>query len=380
MTDKWGALVLGACIVVVVYLVLSNLGIVWKGAQAVFGVFIPVIIGSVIAYILNPFAVFYNRTIFKKLKKRNIAWYLSVTLSILILLIILALVLYSFIPEIVKSAISFADNFESYLASLQKLLDNINAPDSELLASLKELVSNEGNLIGRGVNLLVNNISMIINRSTSFTKGTMNTVIGFILAIYFLADKDRVIEWGQRFIQLLTKNRHYNNASDVGKRFNSIFTKYIYCEFIDAGIVGVANYIFMVIMGMPYAIVVSLVVGVTNLVPTFGPIVGAVIGGIILLLANPINALWFLIFTIILQTIDGYVIKPKLFGDVLNVPGIVILISIIVFGRIFGIFGIFLSIPLAAIIVYILQVFIVPRMEQRKAKRDAADESPLLRG
>ena len=371
MMEKWGSLVLGACFVIVFYLILSNLGTVWSGIKVVIRIFLPVIIGACIAYVLNPFAVFYWKKLFGKIKKRNLAWYLSVALTVIVLLVVLALLLYSLIPEIIKSVSTFVDNFDNYLASLQSYLDSIHAPDSDLIASLKNLISNEGDLLGRALNLLMNNIGNIIKGSTNFTAGTANSVIGFITAIYFLADKERVIAWLQRVIQLVTKNRHYDNATIVGQRFNSIFTKYIFCELIDAAIVGVVNYIFMLITGMPYAIMVSAFVAITNLVPTFGPIVGAAIGILILLLTNPINALWFLIFTIILQTIDGYIIKPKLFGDVLNVPGIVILIAIIVFGRLFGIVGIFIAIPLAAIIIYILQQFIFPRMEKRKAIREA---------
>ena len=249
---------------------------------------------------------------------------------------------------------------------------SLNLPESELVISIKELISNEGTLIGRALNLLASNIGKIIQGSSSFTAGTVNIVMGFILAIYLLGDKKMVLEWIQKGIQLVAKDRHYNNFSTVGHRFNSIFAKYIACELIDALIVGVVNYIAMSIFRMPYAMVVSVVVGVANLVPTFGPIVGAAIGIIILLLANPIKALWFLVLTIILQIIDAYYVKPKIFGDVLNVPGILIMFAIIIFGRIFGMVGIFLSIPLAAIIVYIIQEYIVPRLEARKAKREVS--------
>ena len=111
----------------------------------------------------------------------------------------------------------------------------------------------------------------------------------------------------------------------------------------------------MLIMGMPYAGVISLVVGVTNLAPTFGPIFGAVVGGIILVLVNPWYMLWFLIFTAILQTLDGYVIKPKLFGDTLGVSSLWILIAIVVGGRMFGVVGILLAIPFAAIVEFLAQ-------------------------
>ena len=111
-------------------------------------------------------------------------------------------------------------------------------------------------------------------------------------------------------------------------------------------------------MHMPFTALVSVIVGVTNLAPTFGPIVGAIIGGFILLLVNPLMAFWFIIFTIILQTFDGYLIKPVLFGDTLGVSSIMILIFIIVGSRMFGVWGILLAIPTAAICDFIYKDFI----------------------
>ena len=366
MKEKWGPLVLGACVVVAFYLIISHLGIVWNSIHAVIRAISPIIVGCGVAYILNPFAKFYDRILFGKMNNRKASWILSVVLSIIILLVLVALVLYTLIPELIGSITNFANNIESYLASLNRLIDSINLPNSDLIDSIKELISNEGNLISRGVQFLLDNVSAIIQRSSNFTRGTVDTVIGFILAIYFLSGKQKLKSWIKQGLWLLCKEKHYENVINIGKRFNSIFAKYITCELIDAIIVGVVNYIFMLILNMPYSIMVSIVVGVANLVPTFGPIVGAVIGGLVLLLANPINALWFIIFTIILQTIDGYWIKPRLFGDVLNVSGVLILISIIVFGRIFGVIGIFLSIPLAALILYIVQEFLVPKLDRRK--------------
>lgn len=119
---------------------------------------------------------------------------------------------------------------------------------------------------------------------------------------------------------------------------------------------------------MPYSVLISLVVGVTNLAPTFGPIVGAVIGAFILVLVNPWHAFWFLVFTIILQTLDGYVIKPKLFGNTLGISSVWILIAIIVFGRIFGIVGVLLAIPFAAIIDFTYRELFIVWLEKRNGK------------
>jgi len=154
-------------------------------------------------------------------------------------------------------------------------------------------------------------------------------------------------------------------------RCNNILVRYIVFSLLDGVIVGGANAVFMAICGMQYVGLVSVVCGVTNLIPSFGPVIGAVIGGFILLLVNPWHALMFLAFTAILQTLDGYVIKPKLFGDSLGVSGLLILCSIVLFGNIFGVVGILLAIPLAAIIDFTYEEGILPLLEMRRAEMDA---------
>ncbi len=378
MKQKWGSLVLGACVVALFFVAISHPGVVWGVFKYIFRILLPIIIGFGIAYILNPFAKFYDKTIFKKLKNRKVSWRLSVVLSIIVLVLLLFLILYSLIPQMIVSIGGFLENIDNYLKSLQEIVDRWKFAPPDLVAKIKEWISSEGGLLSKALELLMKNIGTIISKSSSFTTGTMNWGIGFIMAIYFLADKEKVLGWFRRFLQLVTREDYYNNVTSVGIRFNNIFAKFITVELIDALIVGVINYIFMLALNMPYALVISVVVGVTNLVPTFGPIVGAAIGCLILLLANPINALWFLIFTIILQTVDGYWIKPRMFGEVLNVPGILILISIIIFGRLLGIVGIFLAIPLAAIIVYILEEYAVPRIEAHKKKKSHSGPSDEL--
>ena len=377
MKSKWGPLVLGACVVVLFFVALSNIGVVWSIFKFIFRVLLPIIIGAGIAYILNPFTKFYDRTIFKRLKKRKVAWGLSLVLTLIVLLALIFLLLYSLIPQMISSIGNFVENIDEYLDSLMEIVDRWQLRSSDWIESIKGIISSEGGLIEKALQLLIDNIGVIISRSSTFTAGTVNWGIGFILAIYFLADKRRVTGFLKKLLEMFTKPEHYNNVLTVGHKFNTIFAKFISVELIDALIVGVLNYIFMLILGMPYALVTSVVVGIANLVPTFGPIVGGVVGALIQLLANPINALWFIIFTIALQTFDGYWIKPRMFGEFLNVPGVLILISIVVFGRLIGIVGVFLAIPLAAIMIYLFNEFALPRMEARKEhkQKDAPPQS-----
>jgi predicted PurR-regulated permease PerM len=165
------------------------------------------------------------------------------------------------------------------------------------------------------------------------------------------------------------KDERYNKWADCLNRCNKILIRYIGVDVVDGIVVGVVNFLFMIIMRMPYAALISVIVGITNLAPTFGPIVGAVIGAFILVLVNPWHALWFLIFTIILQTIDGYILKPRLFGESLGVSALMVLISIIIGGRLFGVIGILFAIPFAAIIDFVWKDYVIKKLEERKAKR-----------
>ncbi|MBQ2063735.1 MAG: AI-2E family transporter, partial [Firmicutes bacterium] len=137
----------------------------------------------------------------------------------------------------------------------------------------------------------------------------------------------------------------------------------------------IANFIFMTVLGMEYAGMISVIVALTNLIPTFGPIVGGVLGAFILLMVRPFHALLFLAFTVGLQFLDGYVIKPRLFGNTLGVSGLFILIGVVVGGNMFGILGILLAIPVVAIIDLIYSSYLMPWLEGRRQKETATPAS-----
>ena len=166
----------------------------------------------------------------------------------------------------------------------------------------------------------------------------------------------------------------YTRMATFWSTCNDILKRYIAGDLLDGIIVGLVNWVFMVITGMSYSVLISLFVGVTNLAPTFGPIVGAIIGAFILVLVNPVHALIFLIFTVILQTLDGYVIKPKLFGNTLGVSAVWILVTLVVGGRMFGIGGIMLAIPFAAIFNFTYQNWIQKKEAALAEKADSSEE------
>ncbi|SDI00438.1 protein of unknown function DUF20 [Pseudobutyrivibrio sp. 49] len=149
------------------------------------------------------------------------------------------------------------------------------------------------------------------------------------------------------------------------KNIIGIIVKYLKYSVIDGIIIGAANFVFMYFMEMPWKIAISILMGVTNLVPNFGPVVGAIIGGVVLAISDVKQALWFLGFTVVLQTVDGLFIKPKLFGDSFGISGVFMLIAMIVGGGLFGIFGMIFVVPVVAIAKYLIKDVLLPNKNKK---------------
>ncbi|MBQ7636305.1 MAG: AI-2E family transporter [Lachnospiraceae bacterium] len=148
-------------------------------------------------------------------------------------------------------------------------------------------------------------------------------------------------------------NNRKKTLSDHVRNIFGIVVKYFKFSLIDSVIIGVANYVFMWLMHMPHGILISIIIGITNLIPNVGPVAGAIVGGVILMFYEVKQALWFLLFTVVLQILDSLLIKPKLFGKSFGVSGIVMLLAMLVGGGVFGIVGMILVVPAVAIIQYL---------------------------
>jgi len=375
LKENWVAYSVSICIGILFCAILFNLQNIFTGLGILYKYISPVIWGVILAYLLNPIMTFFENTLFSKIKKKGIKRALSLLLTVVSIILIIVILLVALIPQIVGSIMTIVENFDSYVYTAQELLASLNTLAEGFKIDITTITDFFKNLITKFSSNLPENISNIINTSVNIGSGIFNCIIAFIMAIYFLGDKEHMLGGSKKLLKLSLSERHYNDWSSFWKKCNDIIIRYIGGDLLDALIVGVANFIFMIFAGMQYTVLISVIVGVTNLAPTFGPIVGAIIGGFILLLSNPWHALWFLIFTIILQTIDGYVIKPKLFGNTLGISSVWILISIIVLGRIFGIIGVLLAIPFAAIFDFIYREFFLVWLQKRKKLKESTSRS-----
>ena len=372
--QKWFPYTVAACSAVLLFVVLTNLGGIFRTIGRVCRFFSPVVIGVVLAYIVEPFVVRLQKGLFRKIKNKKLNRALSVILSLVAVIMLLVLILATLIPQLVNSITTFISNFDGYVTQLEKWLENLNGGFLKVHIDLSGLLESNLNSLSNLESQLPNYWDGIVTTFSAIGESLVNWVMGAILAVYFLFDKDRLL-WGVKtLVVLMSSPDKYKKFFSFLESCNDIMEKYIIGELVEAMLVGSVNFIFMLIFGMPYAILVSVVVGITNMIPTFGPIFGAAVGGLILLLADPWKALAFLIFTVILQTLDGYVLKPKMYGDALGVSSVMILIFIIVGGKMFGVVGILIAIPLAAIISIIYNKFQTILLEKKAIKLGIDDE------
>ncbi len=369
--QKWVSYTIATCSAVILFMLLSNIGSILSGLSR-FLVFVrPVVSAIIVAYVLNPFANLFNRKLFSGIKSDKTRWTISVVFALITLAALVALLAFALVPQLAESISTLTSNMDGYLTTLQDLFRNAENNTSAVFFGLdfRSLANLGDTILGKIQDYFTENAGKLVNKSANIGKNVFDAVISFILAIYFLFDKHRIVNGCGRLMTLTMKKESFEKTTVFLNRCHDIIIRYISVDIIEGVIVGAANFLFMVIMKMPYAVLISVIVGVTNLAPTFGPLVGAALGGFILVLVEPWQALAFLIFTIVLQTVDGYILKPRLFGESLGVSSLMILISIILGGRLFGVMGILLAIPFAAILDFTWRDFVIKKLEERHAKR-----------
>ncbi len=368
---KWVAYTIATCSAVVLYMILSNLGNIFGVFSSIYGFIKPVVSGIIVAYIFNPLANVFNNKVFKNTKKEKVRWNVSVACTILVIIIAVVLLCVALIPQLADSVTTFGNNVEGYIATLQGMLRNFEKGDTTGLFSgqLNTIAGFTDNILAKISEAFSNNVGSVLTTSANIGKGMFDAIIAFILAIYLLLDKFRLKKAVSNFSALVMKTETHSNVAAFIDRCNTIIIRYISFDIIDGIIVGIVNFVFMLCTGMPYSVLISVIVGMTNLAPTFGPIVGALIGSFILVLVKPWMALAFIIFTVVLQTIDGYILKPRLFGESLGVSPLMILIAIVLGGRLFGVAGILLAIPFAAIIDFVWKDYVLKKLEERHSKQ-----------
>lgn len=356
------------------YIVLQNFEKVGDFISKIVGYLSPLIIGIVIAYLLNPATSFFANKCFKKFKSKKAANALSVAITVILLILILVFLISVIIPEVYHSVLTLVNNFGNYMNTFKDFLNKINEAIPIVDVDVDKLIGSWDTLLDKFVLWIEENYNDIIKVGVNVGSALLNFVLGFIIAVYMLLDKDRMMAAISRFFKLTLKPNTYSNLREKVLHIHNVMIKYITTEITDSLIVLVANYVFMLIFDMPYALLVSVIVGVTNLIPNFGPFIGGIPSVLLILIINPMDAVIFGIWTIGLQFIDGNAIRPMLLGDSLGLSPVVVLVSITVGGQMFGIPGMVLATPAVSVIMYILEESL-QKKEAKTVSEQVADVS-----
>ena len=381
LSNRWGAYTVAAIAGVVAYLTLMNLPHVLKWLSRAAQIVAPIIIGIIIAYLIDLVVVFFENKVFRKINKPRLRYVLSVVVSIILVLLAIGLFFWLVLPEILTSITNFISNAQNYKSIVEENLASLDefAAEYNITLNATNWTANIYEQTNRLIADFTHNLTRAMDTVLSVWNILLNVFIGIILAVYFLAGKKRLFRGIERFRRALLTDEQFEKHTDFLRRSNAIFSKYISYTILEAIGVGIVNAIFMLIAGLPNVVLISVIVGVTNILPTFGPIAGCFMGAFVLLLEDPMYALIFVIFTCVLQTIDGYVVKPHLFGDSMGLPSFVSLISIVIGGKLFGPIGILISIPFTAVMAILYHESLIPWLEKRKKEREKAEAAAKIK-
>ncbi|NLH63090.1 MAG: AI-2E family transporter [Erysipelotrichaceae bacterium] len=362
------------CIIVLFYVLVSHLPVLGNGIKIIFDALSPFIYGFIFAFLVKPFRVLMEEKWLKKKawsfkKKRLIATIFAMTVFILILVAFVAVLL----PQLVASITSFVKSFSTYLENFEKLLN----PDNASSPQMAELI----NAINSGLNTALSSISSwltgasggiqkILSAGMSLVKGTFNFLIGIIAAAYMLYDEEKFKHTFKKLFYGILPQKGADWIVYVYHLNKVAFNAFIFGKLIDSLIIGILCYICVAVMKMPYPVLIAVVVGVTNVIPVFGPFIGAIPCLIILVVIDPWSALKFLIFIFLLQQFDGNLLGPKILGGSLGLPTLWIMFAIIVGGSLFGIPGMVVGVPIFSVLCTLIRDWINASLKKKEIKME----------
>lgn len=331
------------------------------------GILMPFIYGAVIAYLLKPVCNcvedFLRRLLPEKMG--TAANMLAVTISLLFGILVVYALIMMIVPQLITSVTTlyytarnnlndFVDwaSHQEIIASNQKLLDFIETSYDNLQDTLDNIVRTK---LVPSMQSLLSGAALGVMSFVAFLK---NIIIGVIVSVYLLASRKKFGQQGKLILYSLIKPRWADIILEEILYADKMFGGFINGKILDSAIIGVLCYIACLIFKFPSALLVSVIIGVTNVIPFFGPFIGAIPATLLILIQNPIKALWFVLFVLVLQQVDGNIIGPKILGNTTGLSSFWVLFAILLFGGLWGFVGMIIGVPLFAVIYDVLKKFV----------------------
>ena len=373
---------------VVLYTAAQNLAAIYGAVATVWNVFGVVITGLAMAFVLNvPLKLFENRVFYgmsedrrpyvRKMRRPvSLVCALVVTLGVIVILIAVIMPqltatvaeVASQLPDYINSVVQWLRDFLSGFGITVDALEDFSVDweqvFSDLTTYLKEgsaNVSESAACAGSSV------VSTVTDVGGSVISTVMNTFLGLIVAVYVLAQKERIGHFMKRCIDAFLPHRASSAISRIASMASETFSNFVAGQFTDSCILGVLCYVCMRIFRFPYPEVISVVIGVTSLVPMVGSFIGEVIGALLILIVSPIKALLFIVMVLAIQQVDGAFIYPRIVGKSVGLPGVAVFCAVIVGGNVAGVLGSLLGVPVCALLYALLREAVDARQNRRES-------------
>lgn len=336
------------------YMLLSNLTAVRTQVGAWMGIVSPFAGGLVLAYLLDAPVRYFER---KFHWRRPV----SIAAAYLLALALVAFLLRMVVPQIGDSLFLLAGRIPSYLETLTALMQS-----SQLdVPGVDEVLGSYQNLLEQMVSKATALLPQILNYGLAIGNGLIGAVTAVISSVYMLAGKDRLLRQLRKAVLALLPLPRARSVLDVCSHANRVFGDFIIGKIIDSSIIGVLCFVCMLLLRLPFAVLISVIVGVTNIIPFFGPFIGAVPSILILLIVDPVAALKFAVFVLLLQQFDGNILGPKILGNSTGLSALWVLVAIIVSGGLFGFAGMVVGVPLFAVLYALASSFFSRRLREK---------------
>ncbi len=363
--------------VILFYLAISQVTIFTDKLDSILVVMQPFIIGFSIAYIVNFLLNFYENKVFetkyiKKIKLKSKRG-LAILFSYITTFFIISMFVKFLLPQLIDSVVGLVNDIPSYITNttnfVNEIIMKLNIEDQYS----QVLMDNFNSLVNYIIRFATNLIPALGGFLASVASSIWNVILGIIVSVYLLIDKEKLCALSKKITYGLFPESYADEIIKLVDRSNHTFGRFLVGKIIDSLIIGVLTFIILTIFKMPYTILVSVIVGITNIIPFFGPFIGAIPSFIIILFVSPVQALWFLLIILFIQQLDGNVIGPKILGDSIGISAFWILFSILVAGKLLGIVGMIIGVPLFAIFYSIVKEFIESKLRKKGLKTETKE-------
>lgn len=352
--------VVGACIAF--YLLLNNLGYFLGRIGIFINILSPFAGGIVIAYILDPMVKFFYAKLFKEKKgTRGFAILLAYAVAILLLMLLAWLV----VPQIVNSIGMLFTNFPSYIQGVQEMLLYVQSEYGIDLQQATKMLDDSEAMVKEIYAMATNAMPQIVASIGSVASNFVAIFTSIAASIYMLADKNHLLHQLRTLAHAFLPEKVASNTLRICHYANVNFTGFFVGKIIDSAIIGVITFVAMTILRLDFAVLISVFIGITNIIPVFGPFIGAIPSVFILLLIDPLQAVIFCVLILIIQQLDGNFIGPKILGSSIGISALWILFSIVVGGDLFGIVGMVVGVPVFATLYGLAQEFVHYALDKR---------------